>query len=270
MIENGWIVSHFTVDIASRSDVRLLNSYLRQTGASGFELVPSLLLGPGWAPNTGALDALELPVRSLQSLLFGLPSVLQLFTTEDGRSLWRRRLEAVERLCGEFSNLVLVLGSPAHRRFEDEPAHQVQSAFERVIGDLLGALTGGSRLVLESNPAWQGAEFLNSLGSVLSLVQEVGDPRLGVNLDLDCLAEDPTALPALSEEDAWRGIALHVQCGISQCSAQSDLLERVLGLAARSDTLVSVSVEETETGTPSTVALAGACLEAKARRLNSR
>lgn len=269
MIEDGWIVSHFTVDSASRSDITLLNSYLSQTGASGFELVPSLLLGHGWASNTEALDALELPVRSLQSLLFGLPPVLQLFATEGGRDLWRRRLDAVGRFCGQYSNLVLVLGSPAHRRFSDEPAHQVQNAFVSVIGDLLGALTGGSRLVVESNPAWQGAEFLNSLESVLGLVKELDDPRLGVNLDLTCLADDATAIPALSDEDAWCGIPLHVQCGISQCSAESDLLERVLGLAATSDSLVSVSVEETESATPSRVALAGSCLEAQARRLDS-
>lgn len=171
---------------------------LQAAGARGLEIAPGLTFpheadpfnpSPAAASKLFAsLDGHDLQLVSMQSLLFGVQSA-RLFGTPAERDAFEAGLQRAIKLAATLGIPNLVMGSPGNRvipqGMDRKHAEDIARSVFRRLGDL--ALTAGTRLALEPNPAAYGTNFLTSLIEAIEFAVYVDHPAVTVNFDIGAL-----------------------------------------------------------------------------------
>ena len=233
-----------------RSDLIRTEALLEYLGIAGFlnvELVPSLLFGRYWSIPPEGLSSTFPSVTSVQSLTFGVPFSLGAPSLSGAApSLWHERLQRVNQLSSIYPHLTYVLGSPSQRTLA--PGQSVASgvgSFLLRATELLAAIGPDDSLVIEPNPANQGAQFLTSVFDVLTLLESASQPRLGVCLDIACIANiSPDEWLSLHARLRDLDPPLHVQVDPRSLLTSLSTFREALKAAAQSKHVVGVSLED--------------------------
>lgn len=167
-------------------------------GYRGLEIAPALFLWdsvdplhPGEAEiarAVGELSSRGLELVSMQALLFGAGEVA-LFETPDRRAAFVAAMVRAIDLGGQLGIPNLVFGSPKQRCVpEGMRGDEVAAIATDVFGSLADrAVTAGTRVSLEANPAAYGTNFWTSLPEVFAFLAGMRHPGLTATLDLGTL-----------------------------------------------------------------------------------
>jgi sugar phosphate isomerase/epimerase len=188
---------------------------LAEAGFTGLEIAPGLFFhaaedpfAPDEASAATALAEIAetgLGLVSMQSLLFGVTGAT-LFGTPEARAAFETGIHRAIRLAGRFGIPNLVFGSPLQRRVPeglamDDARDEAAEVFRR-LGD--AAMTAGTRIAIEANPAAYGTNFCTTLDEALAFVALVDHPAIVPHLDLGAMhingdfASVPARLPDLA------------------------------------------------------------------------
>lgn len=170
-------------------------SALREFGVPGLEIAPGLFLPDASDPfdpePSVAASSLEmvantgLELVSMQAITFGVEGIA-LFGTSAEREGFDAALRRAISLAERLSVPAMVFGSPRHRiRPDDITPNQAITIAAEVFSQLAGpAATAGTRFALEANPEAYGTNFMTEIEEVITIVEEVNHPAVGLNLDL--------------------------------------------------------------------------------------
>jgi sugar phosphate isomerase/epimerase len=177
---------------------------LAQEGVRGIEIAPTKVWPVPSEVADVAIDAyrrfwesLGISIVAAQALLFGKPE-LALFTDAYTRGQTLAYLEGIIRLCGRLGARAMVFGSPKNRRIgSQDPAAAWQQAIDFFgrLGEI--AVSEGTAIVIEANPAEYGSDFITRATEALELVRAVQHPGFRLHLDTACMAmagDDPEAI----------------------------------------------------------------------------
>lgn len=149
-------------------------------------------------------------IASLQSLALGRPK-LKLFGSNPERAEFAAHLRSMGELAARLGARVMVLGAPQSRLRAGLDSTQAL----RVAIDFFGALAPyfaglGVTLCPEPVPIEYGCDFVNTHREAADLVQAVGSPGLGLQLDLYCAQAAGEPLDELLTQYADRLVHVHV------------------------------------------------------------
>ena len=122
-------------------------------------------------------------IAGMQSLLFGVGDH-NLFGSERERQILSVSLSRIFERAESIGVERLVFGSPANRRRLTLGNEELETAREFFSAAGAAAASRGVKLLLEPNSKRYGCNFLNSARDAIDFVVEIGEPGLGVNLDL--------------------------------------------------------------------------------------
>lgn len=166
---------------------------LAAAGIAGIEIAPSRLQaweqlsGRAGADEKRRLTAYGLEASSLQAIFYGRPE-LQLLGDEDAFLQMREHVVRLGEYADALGATVAVFGAPRHRnRGSLGLSEALEIGAERL--SLLGTALAGSGLVLgmEPIPAHYNGDFLQSFAEVLTMVEAVDHPAIGLHLDTGCV-----------------------------------------------------------------------------------
>ena len=138
-------------------------------------------------------------IAGMQSLLFGVGNH-NLFGSEQERQILSISLSRIFERAESIGVKRLVFGSPSNRRRLTLGNEELETAGEFFRAAGAEAASRGVKLLLEPNSKRYGCNFLNSARQALDFVAEIGEPGLGVNLDLGAQVDADEGL-SLSDED---------------------------------------------------------------------
>ncbi|WP_234416931.1 sugar phosphate isomerase/epimerase family protein [Loktanella sp. Alg231-35] len=186
---------------------------LMDHGFDGLEIAPGLFFFDAldsFAPDQETFDrAMDeiadagLSLVSMQALLFGVDGAA-LF---DGDAPLQRLEEGMERaiqLAGRMGIPNLVFGAPKQRIVPEgmstEDATECAADVFRRLGDI--ALTHGTKIAIEANPATYGTNFLTHGDQALGFVRKTDHPAISFILDVGAMQinDEFAQIPALSAE----------------------------------------------------------------------
>ena len=168
---------------------------LRSQGFSGLEIAPTKIWGDWNSINISEvqnfskyLKSLGVAVPALQSLLFGRPH-LKLFSAQEVFEHLRKHFtDHVLPIAEILEAPVLIFGSPKNRV---APVHLTSDdydlACERFATLANECVKTGTILLIESNPAEYGTNFILDSAEAANLVRDVSHPNFGLHLDLACM-----------------------------------------------------------------------------------
>lgn len=184
-------------------------------GLEFVDLTLSKYFGAGWSPSAAQLDRLRnfwstygLPVRALQSLLFGTQG-LSVFGDSASRSALVEHLGRVAALGAALGAITLVFGSPRNRdrgALDNLTAEAMAVDVFRRAGDAVAA--HGLTLCLEPNPTRYGCNFMTDVATTVRIVHAVSHPAVGLNFDVGSVhanGESPAAALRIAQ-----GTIIHV------------------------------------------------------------
>lgn len=237
------------------------DNIMRKAATNCVELIPGMLLGPDWDKQIGPLseysDMLErfrntYNVTSVQSLTYGLSINLSEDLSANNDAL--RRFQSLALLGDLLDCKIFVLGSPGQKKLKalDISPDGYKYLLIENCAWMASILCGPNILSLEHNTSAQGAEFCNTLGSIVDVVlavRKLGHSNVGLNLDTKCLLQefgDSLNLVHLIDEYELHSILTSIQVSFdflrrSGCQARSD--ESALLELARSQHC-TISLEE--------------------------
>lgn len=161
-------------------------------GFSGLEVAPSRVWRDGWDAARAeayrrAVEAAGLRVVGLHSLFFDHPE-LGLFKPPELRARTLEFMVDLSALCRDLGGTTLIYGGG--RRRGDLPADAAQTETRRFLSELLPRIENhGTKLCFEPLGP-KDSDFLNSAAECLALVDEIGHPSLGLQLDAKALVEN--------------------------------------------------------------------------------
>lgn len=161
-------------------------------GFSGLEVAPSRVWRDGWdaarvEAYRRAVEGAGLRVVGLHSLFFDRPE-LGLFKTPELRSRTLDFMVDLSALCRDLGGVTLIYGGG--RRRGDLTAAAARAETLAFLSDLLPRLEDhGTKLCFEPLGP-KDSDFLNSAAECLALVDAIGHPSLGLQLDAKALVEN--------------------------------------------------------------------------------
>ena len=167
-------------------------------GFTGLEVAPSRVWRDGWdsarvEAYRRAVEAAGLTVVGLHSLFFDHPE-LGLFKAPELRARTLDFTVALSALCRDLGGVTLIYGGG--RRRGDVPAEAAQAETRRFLSELLPRMEGhGTKLCFEPLGP-KDSDFLNTAAQCRTLVEEIGHPSLGLQLDAKALVENGETGPA--------------------------------------------------------------------------
>ena len=176
---------------------------MSQAATNRVELVPSMVLGLDWDQHIEvqgghvqlALEHLmqRCTVGSIQSLTYGL----QINLADDliNHPGLLRRLQALAVLAKKTQCSVMILGSPGQKKKLETSISDTEHK-QRYIANCswMGSMLGPKLILsLEHNTSAQGAEYCNTLGDIVDVVNAIrlgSTANVGINLDTKCLMHE--------------------------------------------------------------------------------
>lgn len=165
---------------------------LAPLGITGLEVAPSRVWAGGWdaarvAAYRRAVEAAGLQVVGLHSLFFDRPE-LGLFKSPELRSATLDFMVALSALCRDLGGRTLIYGGG--RRRGDLPAIEAHAETRRFLSELLPRMEGHGTVLCFEPLGPKDSDFLNTAAECLALVNEIGHPALGLQLDAKALVEN--------------------------------------------------------------------------------
>lgn len=168
---------------------------LSELGIAGIEIAPTAI----WPDPVTSDKQARMQIRSqwerrgfriiaLQALLYGHPE-LELFKSADARDSTLDYLQKMTTLARDLGAGAMVFGSPKNRMRGSMPintADAIATDFFRTIGDTAAAM--GVKFCIEPNPPSYGCDYLNNTAEVVSLLERIAHPSVGINLDAGAIA----------------------------------------------------------------------------------
>lgn len=215
---------------------------LRKAGITAIEVAPARIYSdPASATRNdsevirAAWQAHELPIVSMQALLYGKPE-LTIFGDTTDRRAFIEYIAKIVSLAGALGAGPLVFGSPKNRLkggMSFNQARETAIPLFREVGDLCAK--AGTCFCIEANAEEYGCDFMTTINEVADIVVAVDHPNVSIvadtgNMlmagdtpdDLESVIESvshihfsaPQLAPITSEENFIRSVAKKLpQCG---------------------------------------------------------
>ncbi len=190
-----------------------MGAIVRGLGITGVEIAPTTIWNDPSVADQRSRAALKTywddagcPIVALQALLYGRPD-LQLFATKTERINTLSYLEQLVELAAELGAGAMVFGSPRNRvrgHLTTEAADDIAIPFFQAVGNV--AEGTGVTFCIEPNPPVYGCDYLTTTAEVVSLLERIDHPSVGINLDAGAIAindEDPESAVEIAEP--WLG-----------------------------------------------------------------
>ncbi len=161
-------------------------------GFTGLEVAPSRVWRDGWdaakvEAYRRAVETAGLTVVGLHSLFFDRPE-LGLFKAPELRARTLDFMVDLSALCRDLGGVTLIYGGG--RKRGELSAEAARAETRHFLSELLPRMEGhGTKLCFEPLGP-KDSDFLNSAAECLALVEEIGHPSLGLQLDAKALMEN--------------------------------------------------------------------------------
>jgi hypothetical protein len=187
------------IKIYEKLSMKDLEKFSIFTGCSNFELVPGYIFGANWDSNLlnnemEILNAIQdlpnsIKFKSMQSITYGID--ISLFDNLLENINFKNRVLALVKLTNELNINNLVLGSPAQKKNNPKVSPEMYKInFEKNINFISRSLPDFCSLSLEHNTIKQGAEAINTLSTIKSVIINSNLSNVGINIDTQCLEDE--------------------------------------------------------------------------------
>jgi sugar phosphate isomerase/epimerase len=230
---------------------------METAGLTGLEIAPGLFFSAAddpFAPDDATeiaamaeIGARGLSLVSMQSLLFGVHSA-SLFGDKEELAAFENGMNRAIDLAGRLGIPNLVFGSPLQRRFPDGMAPNDAFARAAEVFHRLGerAISAGTIIAVEPNPAAYGTNFLNTLEEAEHFIIQVAHPAIALNLDLGAMHMNGTFATVVGRVGTLLPFLAHVHVSepkLAPAPADTTELEPVLSALRAKGYTRAVSIE---------------------------
>jgi len=178
-------------------------SELSRLNFSGIEIAPTrLFTSPPYEKIQESsnyakrlLDEYGLSICSMQSIWFGITG--QLFGTPCERNFLLDYSKKAILFAQALSCRNLVFGCPKNRSLPDNMTPDMAYEFFSELGDF--AISCGTTLALEANPALYGTNFINTTREAIDFVKNVNNDGFKVNLDTGTIIHNAENISAIQD-----------------------------------------------------------------------
>jgi len=192
--------------------------FAARCGYRGWEVAP-FMLGENWttefdaqqrADYRGVVESAGLSVIGLHWLLAKTEGFHLTTRQRETRQRTADYFRLLAELCRDLGGHVMVLGSPGQRNLDEgqTPQEGMENAAE-VLREIVPTLNGcGVRIALEPLGPEEG-NFLNTADEAVQLQRMVGDPSVGLHLDVKAMSTEAESCESLIRRHADDLIHFH-------------------------------------------------------------
>ncbi len=188
-----------------------------ELGYTGWEVAPFMLANHADAisPDQRAayrrtVEEAGLQIIGLHWLLAGTEG-LHLTTPDQAvRQNTANYLKSLAKLCGDLGGNLMVLGSPQQRnRTEGQSREQATANAAEVLREVVPSLHEQNvRIAVEPLGPEEG-DFLNTADEACELIDAVGDPNVGLHLDVKAMSTETAPIDQIIRKHADRMMHFH-------------------------------------------------------------
>jgi D-psicose/D-tagatose/L-ribulose 3-epimerase len=179
---------------------------LPSLGFNGLEIAPAKVFGDLRTVKEADLnayrvrvEALDLSIIALQGIVFGVPNV-HLFASKEQRDNLKTHLKHIAWIAGVLGAKACVFGAPTLRDPGTAPFDNAQKVAIEFLQDLAPVYREhGTTLCFEANPALYNCRFVTHTEQAFSLVNQVSDAGVKMQLDTGTIFANEESVDAIKE-----------------------------------------------------------------------